>query len=67
MDFLIFLIVLAGLLAVAGVLLGVRRHRARDHSDRIDPRDQPGRAHTDGQAAAAVGLSVRGSSHMGPF
>ena len=65
--FLAFLAGLAALLIAGGTVLGLRRRRSADYAEHLDSRDVPGRAHTDGQAAAATGLAVRGSSHMGPF
>ncbi|MDO9395133.1 MAG: hypothetical protein Q7T71_01165 [Herbiconiux sp.] len=65
--FLAFLIGLGALLAAGGTVLGLRRRRSNDYSEHLDSRDVPGRGHTDGQAAAATGLAVRGSSHVGPF
>jgi hypothetical protein len=67
MWFTVFIIALVGILVTAGIVLAVRHRRSGDYDDRLDPRDQPGRAHNEGQAAAHVGLAVRGSSHMGPF
>jgi hypothetical protein len=59
-----FLLILGGLgavLAAIGAAVGLRRRASRDHLEHLDPRDVPGRGHTDGQAAAGIGHHVRGS------
>lgn len=61
MWLLIFLGALGALVAGVGTASGIRQRRARDYSERLDPRDVPGRGHTDGQAAAGVAHHVRSS------
>ncbi|AXH34303.1 hypothetical protein DVJ78_01690 [Humibacter sp. BT305] len=59
-----FLLILGGfalVLAAIGAVMAVRQRQARDRVEHLDPRDVPGRGHTDGQAAAGVGHHVRGT------
>jgi hypothetical protein len=56
---------LGAIVATFGVLGTVRQRRSRDYSDRLDPRDVPGRGHTEGQAAAGVGHHVRATGSGG--
>lgn len=59
-----FLLILGGFavaLAAIGTAMGLRRRGSNDHVEHLDPRDIPGRGHTDGQAAAGVGHHVRGT------
>ncbi|MFB2555682.1 hypothetical protein [Herbiconiux liangxiaofengii] len=62
-DLMWFLIILGGLgalIATLGALTGIRQRRAGDYSDRLDPRDVPGRSNSDAQAA--VGAAHHGRS-----
>ncbi|GLK16029.1 MULTISPECIES: hypothetical protein [Herbiconiux] len=65
MWFLIILGALGALVAGIGTAQGLRRRRTGDYSERLDPRDVPGRGHTDGQAAAGVSHHVRSSGSAG--
>ncbi|MCS5735547.1 hypothetical protein [Herbiconiux daphne] len=69
MEFVIILLVLALLVAGVGVLIGVRRHRAKDYDDRLDARDQPGRNRSDsaGDSASGAGMAHRYGGSVGPF
>ena len=68
MELLFFLGALAAIVTTTGVVIGVRRRRSSDYDERLQPRDEPGRAHNDGQAAAAVGLASRsGGGRFGSF
>jgi len=64
----ITLAALAALVTGIGTAMGIRQRRSRDYDERLDPRDQPGRMHEEGQKMAAVSLGVRsGGGRFGSF